>query len=118
MTRRRRFWNCANWKSSLYHRSKKMPLRDELLNPIPGANPAGESLRYAPIYDKIKEARRNEDEAPQGDWQRERKVADWPQTIKLITEALGKKSKDLQLAAWLTEAWLWRDGVSGLREGI
>src|SRR5713226_2471659 len=102
MMRRRRFWSCAAWSSSP-HRSINMPLRDELLSSIPGSNPAGENLRYAPLYDKIKEARREEDDAPQGDWRRERKLADWPLTIKLITEALSGKTKDLQLAAWLTE---------------
>jgi type VI secretion system protein ImpA len=95
-----------------------MPLRDDVLTPIPGANSAGESLRYAPVYEKIKEARRHEDDDPQGAWQRERKVADWPLTIKLLTEALSRKSKDLQLAAWLTEALLRRDGIAGLREGL
>ena len=43
-----------------------MPLREDLLTPIPGDNPAGQNLRYAPVYDKIKEARREDDEAPQG----------------------------------------------------
>src|SRR5499433_684900 len=95
-----------------------MPLRDDLLNPIPGENPSGANLRYAPVYDKIKEARREDDDAPQGEWRRERKLADWPLTIKLITEALSKKSKDLQLAAWLTEALIRRNGMSGLDEGL
>jgi type VI secretion system protein ImpA len=95
-----------------------MSLLDELLKPIPGVNPAGENLRYAPVYDKVKEARRQDDEAPQGDWARERKIADWPLTIKLTTEALSKKSKDLQLAAWLTEAMLRKDGIGGLKDGI
>ena len=31
-----------------------MPLRADLLNPIPGPNPSGEDLRYNPIYDKIR----------------------------------------------------------------
>jgi type VI secretion system protein ImpA len=93
-----------------------MPLRDDLLNPIPGGNPAGENLRYAPVFDKIKEARRQEDDAPQGDWTYERKVADWPLAVKLISETLATKSKDLQLVAWLSEAMLIREGVSGLRE--
>jgi type VI secretion system protein ImpA len=93
-----------------------MPLRNDLLQPIPGANPAGENLRYAPVYDKIKEARREDDDAPQGEWTRERKVADWPLTIKLISETLATKSKDLQLVAWLAEAMLIREGVAGLRE--
>jgi len=43
-----------------------MPLRDDLLNPIPGPNPSGESLRYAPVFDQIKEARREEEEISQG----------------------------------------------------
>jgi type VI secretion system protein ImpA len=95
-----------------------MALRDELLVPIPGANPAGVELRYDPIYDKIKEARREDDDAPQGDWQTERKVADWRLVIKLAGEALTKKSKDLQLAVWLTEAMLRREGLAGLRAGL
>ena len=93
-----------------------MPLRNDLLNPISADKPAGENLRYAPVYDKIKEARREDDDAPQGDWKRERKVADWPLVIKLISEALATKTKDLQLAAWLAEALLNREGVAGLRE--
>ena len=95
-----------------------MALRDELLVPIPGGNPAGAELRYDPVYDKIKEARREDDDAPQGDWQTERKVADWPLVIKLTKDALTKKSKDLQLAVWLTEAMLRREGLAGLRAGL
>ena len=95
-----------------------MPLRDDLLAPIPGAKPSGENLRYAPVYDKIKEARREDDDAPQGDWQRERKVADFNLVIKLASDALATKSKDLQLAAWLTEASLKKDGFSGLQESL
>ena len=30
-------------------------LREDLLTPIAGDNPAGKSLRYDPVYDKIKE---------------------------------------------------------------
>lgn len=95
-----------------------MPLRDDLLNPIPGDNPSGESLRYAPIYDQIKEARREEEDIPQGEWQRERKKADWPLVVKLASEALATKSKDLQIAAWLTEAMLRREGFSGLHASL
>jgi len=91
-----------------------MPLRDDLLNPIPGENPSGENLRYAPVYDQIKEARREDDDVAQGEWQHERKKADWPLVVKLAGEALATKSKDLQIAAWLTEAMLRREGFSGL----
>jgi type VI secretion system protein ImpA len=95
-----------------------MPLRDAILNPIPGANPTGENLRYAPVYDKIKEARRQDDDGPMGDWERERKVADWAQVIKLAGEALATKSKDFQLAAWLPEALLYKQGIQGLQAGF
>ena len=95
-----------------------MPLRDDILNPIPGANPGGENLRYAPVFDKIKEARRQDDEGPMGDWQRERKVADWSQVIKLASEAIATKSKDIQLAVWLTEAMLQKEGFAGLQGGL
>jgi len=87
-----------------------MPLRDDLLNPIAGDNPAGADLRYDPVYEKIKEARREDDDAPQGEWQHARKVADWPLVIKLAGDALATRSKDLQLAAWLGEAMLRREG--------
>ena len=76
------------------------------------------NLRYAPVYDKIKEARRQDDEGPMGDWQRERKVADWTLVIKLASEAIATKSKDLQLAVWLTEALLNKEGFPGLQSGL
>jgi type VI secretion system protein ImpA len=110
-----RYWKYATWKSPPPN-LKPMPLRNDLLNPIPGENPAGENLRYAPVYDKIKEARREDDDLAQGEWARERKVSDWPLVIKLAGDALATKSKDLQLAAWLAEAALRKEGVGGLRD--
>ena len=95
-----------------------MPLREDILNPIAGDNPAGQSLRYAPVYDKIKEARREDDELNQGAWQMERKVADWVQVSKLCQDAIATQSKDLQLAVWLAEALLKREGIRGFREGL
>jgi type VI secretion system protein ImpA len=72
-----------------------MPLREDLLAPIPGDNPSGQNLHYAPAYDKIKEARRKEDPIAQGDWQRALKEADYRLVIKLATDALAKTTKDL-----------------------
>ncbi len=95
-----------------------MPLREDILNPISESSPGGESLRYAPVFDKIKEARRQDDEGPMGDWQRERKVADWTLVIKLASESIATKSKDLQLAVWLTEAMLHKEGFPGLISGV
>jgi type VI secretion system protein ImpA len=95
-----------------------MPLREDILNPIAGDNPGGQSLRYAPVYDKIKEARREDDELAQGAWQHERKVADWVQVSKLCQDAIATQSKDLQLAVWLCEAQLKREGIRGFCEGV
>src|ERR1700689_4743883 len=127
-TDRRRCWwtarKCPSWNCGILRSlnprlpPKAMPLRNDLLSPISEDHPSGESLRYAPVYDKIKEARREDDDAPQGLWQRERKVADWSLTVKLISETLATKTKDLQLVAWLAEAMLKREGVAGLRATI
>ena len=95
-----------------------MPLPEGLLNPIPGENPSGKNLRYDPVYDKIREARRAEESLPQGDWAYEIKKADYPLVIKLATEVLSTKTKDLQIAAWLTEAVLARDHIAGLRQAL
>jgi type VI secretion system protein ImpA len=95
-----------------------MPLRPDLLTPIPGDAPGGVDLRYDPVYDKIKEARREDDDLPQGEWVRTRKTADWAQVEKLTGEAIAIRSKDLQLAAWYTEALLRREGAAGLHAGL
>jgi type VI secretion system protein ImpA len=94
-----------------------MPFPEDLLNPIGGPNPSGADLRYT-LYDTIKEARREEAVPPPGMTERDRKVADSALVIKLTTEALTTKTKDLWLAAWLTEACLKQNGFSGLRDGL
>jgi type VI secretion system protein ImpA len=91
---------------------------NSLLAPIPGENPAGEDLRYSPIYDDLKEARRADDQLERGEWQREIKTSDWDKVISLASDALSKKSKDLQIAAWLTEALIRKEGFSGLAAGL
>jgi type VI secretion system protein ImpA len=89
-----------------------VPLRDDLLNPISGDNPSGANLRYEKVYDQIKEARIEDDESiPSGAWSRTIKRADHNLVIKLAGEALANKSKDLQLAAWLTEAHVRKEGI-------
>jgi type VI secretion system protein ImpA len=95
-----------------------MALPENILNPIPGENPSGQNLRYDPVYEKVKEARREEDDLPQGEWSRAVKIADPALVIRMTTEALSTKSKDLQLVAWLTEALLRQDGIGGLKAGL
>jgi type VI secretion system protein ImpA len=98
-----------------------MPLREDLLTPIAGDNPSGADLRYDNkllLYDKIKEARRQDDDLNQGAWQHERKVGDYREVMRLTQEALATRTKDLQLAAWLTDALLRVEGFGGLQQGL
>ena len=95
-----------------------MPFPDDLLNPIEGSSPSGANLRYDPDYAKLKEARRDELQPPPGMSEQDRKVSDNPQVIRLTTALLTGKSKDLQLAAWLTEALLKQKGFGGLKDGL
>ena len=92
-------------------------LLEALLAPVPGDNAAGADLRYDPRYDEVKEARREDLELPPGGLATDRKVADWPLVVKLASQLLSSETKDLQLAAWLAEALLKRDGLSGLTTG-
>lgn len=95
-----------------------MPLPENILAPIPGDNPGGVNLRYDSISEKIKEARREDDVLPTGEWAAELKVADHKTVIKLATEAIATKSKDLQISAWLTESLLKTQGFPGFNEGF
>lgn len=98
-----------------------MPVNTELLTsllaPVPGDNPSGLDLRYDAAYDALKEARR-EDLLLPGDDSADRKVADWPRVVSMGTELIAGRTKDLQAGAWLTEALLRRDGMSGLITGL
>jgi type VI secretion system protein ImpA len=89
-----------------------------LLAPIPGVNPAGEDLRYTQSYEELKEARRSEESLEQGDWKREVKTADWDRVIALSIHALSNRTKDLQIAVWLTEALIIKDGFDGVANGL
>ena len=89
-----------------------------ILAPIPGDNPAGDDLRYSPVYDQLKEARRADDLLDRGDWQYEVKTSDWDTVITIAVDALINKTKDLQIAAWLTEALIKVEGFDGLAAGL
>lgn len=91
---------------------------DELLKPIPGENPGGANIRYVPgdaTYTRLKDARRpNEDERAGGGMP---KLPDGD-IIELASRSIAERSKDLQLAVWLTDSLIRRDGFSGLRQGL
>jgi type VI secretion system protein ImpA len=90
-----------------------------LLQPIPGREPVGEWLRYEGTYDAVQEARQEEDESlPKGIWTSKVKRADWAKVDALCQKALRERSKDLQLAVWLAEAWLQLYGLPGFAGGL
>jgi type VI secretion system protein ImpA len=92
---------------------------EKLLVPVSPENPSGDSLRYDALYDQIREGRREDDPVEdRGVWVMSLKKADWAVVEKLCLEALEKRSKDLQVGAWLLEAWLRLYGLAGLREGF
>jgi type VI secretion system protein ImpA len=92
---------------------------EHLLDPISPDQPAGSDLRWTTDWDRIKEARRADDDLDSGKWaKKERKAADWRLAKELATSMLRDRSKDLQLALWLTEANIKLHGFTGLRDGL
>jgi type VI secretion system protein ImpA len=94
---------------------------DSLLTPIPGDDPAGSSVPYE-IDAELKEARKedNPDDFAPDDPMRpaEFKKADWKGLAQLAETTLRDKSKDLMVAARLTEALVKVHGFAGLRDGL
>jgi type VI secretion system protein ImpA len=91
---------------------------ETLLAPISEDKPSGEYMRYSGIYDEISEARRADKDVPQGEWQTEVKYADFRKVISLAVPSLEKDTKDLQIAAWLSEALVKEHGFVGLRDSL
>lgn len=89
-----------------------------ILKPIPGGNPAGKDIQDSKEFDILKEARREEEVLSQGEWKREVKIADWQKVIQVAVKILSNESKDLGVAAWMTEGLVKRHGFAGLRDGL
>lgn len=90
---------------------------EKLLEPIGDDAPAGVNLREVAgdsTLTAIEDLRREDDQPFDG----EPKPANWPGVIRACELALGTRTKDLQLAAWLTEALARTDGFAGLHAGL
>ncbi|KZD02667.1 type VI secretion system protein TssA [Oceanibaculum pacificum] len=74
-----------------------------LRKPISRKRPCGPSPRDSGVTDAIKPLR---------------KAQDWAGIAQACQDALTASCKDLELAAWLTEAWLNRHGMAGLAAGL
>jgi type VI secretion system ImpA family protein len=95
-------------------------LINEILGEIPGTtNGVGSDMSLAEVYDRIKEARFDEDDRLSlGVWERDLKKADWPLVEKLSFNALKEKTKDMQILGWFIESLVVLDKFSGTLEGI
>lgn len=90
-----------------------------LLAPIDPEAPAGASLRSGGVYQAITQARRADDRTlPLGAWDHELKRADWDRVSKVAVDALSGQSKDLQVAAWLLEAQINKNGFAALSAAL
>jgi type VI secretion system ImpA family protein len=112
------------------------------LVPISEKEPAGRSIRWEQDFEDLKEAMRSEysAEAPKPlddngedepsvmsdtvrklEEMHERpttKQADWGKAIELGTKILLRKSKDLQVVAFMTESWAHLRGLEGICDGL
>jgi type VI secretion system protein ImpA len=87
---------------------------DSLLKPIPGEKPAGE-----PLADTLRmELDTNRREPIPGDDTTSHWKADWPKVLRVTSESLSSKGKDIHAAARLVEAATKLHGAAGLRDGL
>ena len=99
------------------------PLLDfnALTAPVPGDNPAGGSIPFD-VREQLEQDRRedNPDDYAADDPMRPEqfKKADWPHIIRTCQETLTQSSKDMLLAARMTEALVKQNGFAGLRDGL
>lgn len=90
-----------------------------LLAPITEHEPCGPAMRYDPAFTEIRLAREEDDPSlPMGQWERPLKRADWVLIEDRCKDMLANRSKDLQIAAWLLEAWTRQHGFEGLLRGL
>lgn len=98
---------------------------DALLGPIAGDDPHGadprENLSARSPYFRLRDARSEARDAEKAADRADQDAADptpmWRTVRDLGTTCLSETSKDLEVAAWLTEALLRLDGLPGLTGG-
>jgi type VI secretion system protein ImpA len=101
-------------------------LKDVLLKPFDGDLPAGEDLRldispqsiYFRLRDARAEARAAERLADNDPTLGGALPVQWNTVHDLAVEALASRSKDVEIACWLTECLTRRQGLAGLADGV
>lgn len=97
----------------------------KLLTPIEGDNPAGADIREdsspTSVYYQLKDARsaaRAAERNSEMDEEAGSVAESWHSILALAPEVLATHAKDLEVAAWLTEALLRTENLAGLRDGF
>jgi type VI secretion system protein ImpA len=98
---------------------------EALLAPIPGDSPQGIDIREdfsaASPYNRLRDARSEARDAERGQDAGEADVRDptpsWRSIRELALTTLAATTKDLEVAAWLTEALVRSHGLAGLAAG-
>jgi len=98
---------------------------EALLAPIPGDEPQGTDLRedfsaqspYFRLRDARAEARETERRQESAEDGEAVIPPQWKTVVALAKTALAEKSKDIEVAAWMTEALVRLHGLSGLAAG-
>jgi type VI secretion system protein ImpA len=95
-------------------------ISDSLLAPISAEKPSGEDLQAGKEWVDLKSARPNPFEVEdKGIWEPvQSNTSSWPLLNQLASAALERKSKDLRIAIWLTEASIRLHQFAGLRDGL
>jgi type VI secretion system protein ImpA len=92
---------------------------ETLLRPIFEASPCGPAMRHDPAFTAIRLEREEDDpDLPMRHWERPLKRADFALIEAQCRSLLATRTKDLQIAAWLLEAWLRQEALAGLARGL
>jgi type VI secretion system protein ImpA len=96
-------------------------ISDDLLAPISAEKPSGEDLQVTKEWVDLKNARPNPlgVDAKGTIWEPvQSDNSSWLRLSELASAALGRRSKDLRIAIWLTEADIRLHQFAGLRDGL
>jgi type VI secretion system protein ImpA len=90
-----------------------------VLAPLTAGAPCGPPARFDPVFTEIRLLREEDDPSlPMRQWERPLRLADWARIEARCVEMLGTRSKHLQIAVWLLEAWMRQRGFAGLCLGL
>lgn len=89
----------------------------ELLAPVSADAPAGDDLEYDPQFVALEDAMRSEPEQQFGETIVAATEANWQAALTLATDLL-RRSKDLRVLVYLTQALTHEEGLVGLQQGL